>query len=248
MTPNPNQATRLAELRRKSGLTLKEVEEALRKADPKAARSFAALGRYEKDGTIRISIETLHCLAKLYKTTPEYIEHGIGGVNAGDATTKQKDTISNARIRPARPTDDEPLYLPRVPVRARASFAESFASDAGFEDYELSLIQNPTPEMRKNGSIEMEIDGDSMEPTLLSGWFVACTLVDKSNFKYMTSGVYAIVFGNHFVVKRIKDNDLSRNGTLTLHSDNERAGSLTINEEDIVSIWKVQRVTEGKIM
>jgi repressor LexA len=248
MTPNANQATRLADLRRKSGLTLKEVEDALRKSDPKSARSFAALGRYEKDGTIRISIETLHGLAKIYKTTPEYIEHGIISVSAGNATTSTKDTISNARLRAPRPANDEPLYLPRVPVRARASFAESFASDAGFEDYELSLIQNPTPEMRKQGSIEMEIDGDSMEPTLQSGWFVACTLIDKSDYKYMTSGVYAIVFGNYFVVKRIKDNDLSRNGTLTLHSDNERAGSLTIEEQDIVSIWKVLRITEGKIM
>ena len=247
MSLTPNQATRLAELRRKSGLTLKEVEEALRKHDPAAARSFAALGRYEKDSTIRISLETLNGLAKVFKSTPEYIEHGIPGVTAGHAT-KSTDTISNARMRPERPAESEPLYLPRVPVRARASFAESFGSEAGFEEYELSLIQNPTPEMRKDGSIEMEIDGDSMEPTLLSGWFVACTLVDKSDFKYMTSGVYAIVYGNYFVVKRIKDNDLSRNGTLTLHSDNERAGSLTIEEADIVNVWKVQRVTEGKIL
>lgn len=113
------------------------------------------------------------------------------------------------------------------------------------EDYEEVPIQNPTPELRRPGALVIEVDGDSMEPTLMTGWSVACFPIQQADFKYMPGGIYAIVFGNFFVIKRVKDNDILRNGTLTLHSDNERGGTLTVPAEELRGVWKVVKVTDG---
>ena len=109
------------------------------------------------------------------------------------------------------------IQIPFIPVHARATFAETFETEV------------------------FEVDGDSMDPTLITGEQVFCEYVDPADWKYIT-GPVVVAFGNNLiVVKRIKENNLS-NGELTLWSDNEMGGKFTLHTEQdqIRRMYKVR--------
>jgi repressor LexA len=238
------QATRLKYLREAANLTTREVAAFI-------GRSNSQVTRYESVDTADIR-DILEKFAKLYKVTADFILYGEDGPPQGVLEMRRQ--VAQLGIQPTpnppfryQADDIEVTFARRVPVAARATFAENLAEGSGMEEFEEVPIKNPTTELRRPGALEIEVNGDSMEPTLRSGWSVACYKVDKSDFKYLPGGVYAVVFGNFFVIKRIKDNNLLRDGTLTLHSDNERGGTLTVPGEELRGIWKVVKVTDGPL-
>ena len=245
MTPSTKkstQASRLAHLRSMSNLSTREVASYI-------GRAASQISRYESVATADIR-DVVEKLAKLYKVTSDFILYGEDG--PPPAVLEMRRQVAQMGIQPnAMPIrymadDIEVIFARRVPVAARATFAENL-NEGGLEEFEEVPIKNPTPELRRPGALEIEVNGDSMEPTLRSGWSVACYPIDKSDFKYITGGIYAVVFGNFFVIKRIKDNDLLRTGTITLHSDNENGGTLTIPGEELRGIWKVVKITDGPL-
>lgn len=130
------------------------------------------------------------------------------------------------------------IQIPFIPVHARATFAETFET----EIHELSSITIPRlPGINYENGKVFEVDGDSMDPTLITGEQVFCEYVDPADWKYIT-GPVVIAFGNNpIVVKRIKENNLA-NGELTLWSDNEMGGKLTLHTEQdqIRRMYKVR--------
>lgn len=130
------------------------------------------------------------------------------------------------------------IQIPFIPVHARATFAETFET----EIHELSSITIPRlPGINYENGKVFEVDGDSMDPTLITGEQVFCEYVDPADWKYIT-GPVVIAFGNNMiVVKRIKENNLA-NGELTLWSDNEMGGKLTLHTEQdqIRRMYKVR--------
>lgn len=244
LSKKSTQAARLKYLRETANLTTRAVGEYI-------GRSNSQVTRYESVASADIR-EVVDKLAKLYKVTPDYILYGEDGPPANVAEMRRQ--VAQLGIKPMdelplryRTDDIEVSFARRVPVAARATFAENL-TEAGagpMEEFEEVPIKNPTPELRRPGALEMEVDGDSMEPTLMSGWSVACYPIPRSDFKYIPGGIYAVVFGNFFVIKRIKDNNILRDGTLTLHSDNDRGGTLTVPAEELRGVWKVVKVTDG---
>ena len=133
---------------------------------------------------------------------------------------------------------DEWIDVPFVPLHARATFAESFL-DTNVKEIEIVRIQK-RPGINYNKARVFEVDGDSMEPTLVSGEQVLCEVIDPSNWRF-TTGVVVVAFGNMVVIKRIKDNDLI-NGKLVLWSDNEQGGKITLSKDtdEIRRMYKVK--------
>lgn len=130
------------------------------------------------------------------------------------------------------------IQIPFIPVHARATFAETFET----EIHELSTLTIPRlPGINYENGKVFEVDGDSMDPTLITGEQVFCEYVDPADWKYIT-GPVVVAFGNNMiVVKRIKENNLS-NGELTLWSDNEMGGKFTLHTEQdqIRRMYKVR--------
>ena len=242
LTKKSTQATRLKYLREANNLPTREVGKYI-------GRSNSQVSRYETVETADIR-DVVDKLAKLYKVTEDFILYGEDGPPASVLEMRRQvsqlgiKTVDEAPVR-YRADDIEVVFGHRVPVAARATFAENLAEGGKMDNFEEVPIKNPTPELRRPGALEIEVDGDSMEPTLMSGWSVACYPIDKADFKYLPGGVYAVVFGSFFVIKRIKSNNILKDGTLTLHSDNERGGVLTVPAEELRGIWKVVKVTDG---
>ena len=178
----------------------------------------------------------------LGKKTIEKILHTYTDLNRVWLITGEGEMLkSNFTQSDVRNVDTQTMnwiQIPFIPVHARATFAETFET----EIHELSSITIPRlPGINYENGKVFEVDGDSMEPTLITGEQVFCEYVDPADWKYIT-GPVVIAFGNNMiVVKRIKENNLA-NGELTLWSDNEMGGKLTLHTEQdqIRRMYKVR--------
>jgi repressor LexA len=218
-----NQATRLADLRRKSGLTRDQVSEKLRSLDPKAARTGTQIMRYEDDETIRLKKPVLVALAKIYRTSPEYIETGAENPLLAESTAEILGTKADMPY----------VTLPFVRPAAYATFS------ANCQDYnkdELESIQVLIrPGIDYKGAVVIEVRGNSMSPRYPDRSCYAVRPVSDGNWQYAT-GVHAISLRSAmFVFKRITRN---KDGILTLTSDNG-GDEMTVELGDILCMWKV---------
>ncbi|WP_353720327.1 S24 family peptidase [Dyadobacter sp. 676] len=90
----------------------------------------------------------------------------------------------------------------------------------------------------------IEIEGDSMEPYYWEGCKLRCKEVPSEDWPYLNSGVYAVVYGSFFVIKRVKTSPVK--GKLTLHSDNiEMGGSIEIPLSKVRKIWQAIRIVDA---
>jgi transcriptional regulator with XRE-family HTH domain len=148
---------------------------------------------------------------------------------------------SNARRIPVN--ELKVSVLPFLPFGARANFAEHYTDDLNKYPWEHSesLAVLGVPDTKEYAeAIIIDVEGDSMEPTIINGSKVVVTPVQQGNWEYMSSGIYCIIYNGNFVVKRVKDNTLMEKGILHLHSDNPNAGSFPVRGEDIRAVWRVR--------
>lgn len=87
----------------------------------------------------------------------------------------------------------------------------------------------------------------TMSPQLVSGARVMATPVAEGDWVYQSGGVYAVMYRDYLVVKRIRENNLLTHQQLTLYSDHPNGGSVTISADDLRGLWKVVRIVEAPV-
>lgn len=193
-------------------------------------------------GKVVPSSNNLQKLAQYFKVSTDWLLTGFGDIRPSETDEVPNITIENLpeykNVKPIVTSDMNWIQIPFIPVHARATFAETFET----EIHELSTLTIPRlPGINYENGKVFEVDGDSMDPTLITGEQVFCEYVDPADWKYIT-GPVVVAFGNNMiVVKRIKENNLS-NGELTLWSDNEMGGKFTLHTEQdqIRRMYKVR--------
>ncbi|OON67824.1 helix-turn-helix domain-containing protein [Hymenobacter sp. CRA2] len=204
----PNKATRLERLRRESGMSLYEVGAIV-------GKSHTTIARYESDPRAGIKQPTLQALARVYKTTPEFIETG-------------QSPESNIAI-----PDTNYVELPFFTHTAYGTFAANCLDDLP-EDYTTMWVLRREGRDYRNARV-LEVRGNSMAPRYPHGCCVAVRPVQDGDWQYAT-GVHAISLRNQmFIIKRITSN---QNGILQLSSDSN-GEVMTIELGDINCMWKV---------
>ena len=71
----------------------------------------------------------------------------------------------------------------------------------------------------------IQVDGDSMEPTLRDGDYV---LIDE-NINFGTNGIYAIQYGGQILIKRLQ---FKMDGTILIISDNDKYDKEVFNPKE----------------
>ncbi|WP_246202108.1 S24 family peptidase [Spirosoma agri] len=143
-------------------------------------------------------------------------------------------------------TDEDTLEIPFVPVRFYATFVESYADGYGSSETELFRVRKPVLKGHKQ-AVVLEISGNSMSPQLAHGAKVLAVPINESDWEYQSGGVYAVMYRDYFVVKRIRDNELITRKYLTLHSDNPNGGNVTVSLQDIRGMWKIVTIVEAPV-
>ncbi|WP_195360349.1 helix-turn-helix domain-containing protein [Odoribacter splanchnicus] len=186
--------------------------------------------------------DKLKILAEYFNVNAGWLLTGLGDIRSTGDNETLNITIENLpeykNVKPIVTSNMNWIQIPFIPVHARATFAETFET----EIHELSTLTIPRlPGINYENGKVFEVDGDSMDPTLITGEQVFCEYVDPADWKYIT-GPVVVAFGNNMiVVKRIKENNLA-NGELTLWSDNEMGGKFTLHTEQdqIRRMYKVR--------
>ncbi|MVM32369.1 LexA family transcriptional regulator [Spirosoma sp. HMF4905] len=143
-------------------------------------------------------------------------------------------------------TSDDTLEVPFVPVKFYATFVESYSDTISTTDTESFRVRKPLLKGYKN-PVVLEISGSSMSPQLTHGAKVLAVPVSENNWEYQSGGVYAVMYRDYFVVKRIRDNELLTRRYLTLHSDNPNGGNVTVPLSDIRGLWKIVAIVEAPV-
>ena len=141
----------------------------------------------------------------------------------------------------------EPQYvnLTFITILARATFAEMSSSEQDHEQFDTIAVPVMPGESVQNllKCKVFEVNGDSMEPTIIHGQRVVVEPIPESRWEYQSDRVYVISYAGMVVIKRIKTNHLAQSGRLELWSDNEKKGGMkTALRQDIQGIWKVLRL------
>ncbi len=144
--------------------------------------------------------------------------------------------------------DNENSYcnVPYLPVKFHATFVESFADDFRYEEIETYQVSTSVVRKLKNPVI-IEVSGNSMSPQLVDGARIIATPVNQADWIYQSGGVYAVIYRDFFVVKRIRENDLLTKHYVTLHSDNPLGGSISIQAQDLRALWKVAGIVHAPV-
>ncbi len=188
------------------------------------------------NGRAKPSYDTMMSLLTCYpQISADYLIRGILPVLSS--------ADSNARISAA---DDDTVEVPFVPVRFYASFVESFADGNNITETEPFRVRKTVTKGHKN-AVVIEISGNSMSPQLAHGAKVLAVPVSESDWEYQSGGVFAVMYRDYFVVKRIRDNELLTRNYLTLHSDNPNGGNVTVALQDIRGLWKIVTIVEAPV-
>lgn len=153
------------------------------------------------------------------------------------------DTPTNGQLVLA---DEDIIELPFVPIKFYASFIETITEGLQPSALETYRVRKPVERMPKQ-PVVIEISGNSMSPQLVHGAKVMAMQVDENDWEYQSGGVYAVIYRDYFVVKRIKENELLTRKVLTLHSDHPNGGTVTVGVADLRGIWKVISIVEAPV-
>jgi transcriptional regulator with XRE-family HTH domain len=220
------------------GERLREVRELARLSQESLAKkvnmSFHTILRYEKGNYVPPPAK-LRKIADTLGASIRYLQTGQG------KPFERPPETSNGRMLGPAGGPAMVVYFPFIPVKARATFAESYLDAAGSGLDPVGVPAEVAAGLEGKGYV-VEVDGDSMEPYYWSGMRLLARKLDQGDWQYAT-GVHVVIFGsNFFALKRILSNTLRGTGTLSLTSDNPTGGSIEVPEEDIKAIFKIVHV------
>nr|ARK13082.1 hypothetical protein A6C57_23585 [Fibrella sp. ES10-3-2-2] len=231
-----SEGQRLQQYRMKRGISKRALGIMIGLSESSASIS---VGKYEESE--QLEPKTKIALAKAFQIDEAEMRAILGGFQH--------------LVQPA-PTLDEQVAIEFIPVHARAGFAKALFFDEAnlrYSEFEqISISRNAlkagyeTERSRQGKVYIIEVNGDSMEPLLYSGYQVVIYVVDPNDWAYKT-GVVAVLYRDEFVIKRIKDNRLDEDGRLTLHSDNPAGGSISVPRDEIRAIFQVDKIVDGRI-
>ena len=189
------------------------------------------------NGRAKPSYDTIMSLLACYpQISADYLIRGIMPVLNPPEGNAQLMAVS----------DDDTIEVPFVPVKFYATFVESYSDTIRSTDTEMFRVRKPLARGHKN-PVVLEISGSSMSPQLTHGAKVLAVPVSENNWEYQSGGVYAVMYRDYFVVKRIRDNELLTRQYLTLHSDNPNGGNVTVPLRDIRGLWKIVAIVEAPV-
>ena len=179
-----------------------------------------------------------------YLTSPEALDKPNGEVSKEPAVphrTRHPDLydLEGVSLHVLGIPEEIAVFVPYVSRAATASYIENATNENHRVLEVYPVITNIAITSRH---IVFQVSGDSMEPTIVDGSRILCQRIQKDSIRYLNGGVYVVLFSDQLVVKRIQNNSLPKDNTLTLDSDNALHGSLVVLGDDIRGMWQVLEV------
>ncbi len=177
-------------------------------------------------------------LAELMKAAADAIGKTAESGNA-PAVSEPAVVYQPTNVRSVRPHSAEFFRdVPFLSAKAQAGPARLVLTDCTPYTGETHPVLAELVDVRY-AHLVLEIEGHSMEPELRTGSRVLARLIKPNQHEYESGGIYAVLYADRLVIKRIRTNDLGGTGKLTLHSDNPQFGTITVAAPEIQCMWRI---------
>ena len=166
-----------------------------------------SLARYEKN-KVNPSMEFIAKLTDMFNINSNWLLTGKGEMFISNDTTKNSDNY----------------FIDLLNVRAGAGegIYNYVIETVDIISLDKSFFRTPINTNKIKG---IQVDGDSMEPTLRDGDYV---LIDE-NINFGTNGIYAIQYGGQILIKRLQ---FKMDGTILIISDNDKYDKEVFNPKE----------------
>lgn len=170
---------------------------------------------------------------KLYDLNPSYILNGKG------PKLNQETPKSEFRILTIVTDAQNKERIIHVPVPAQAGYISELPDTVFYS--ELPTYSLPDFRYSQGTHRSFDVSGNSMNPVLEEGDKVVCSFLEPNQWLtgIKDDHVYVLITRTDVVVKRIK-NQLKKENSLLLISDNTRYKPYEIDAEDIREVWFVR--------
>ncbi|MDF1697774.1 MAG: S24 family peptidase [Saprospiraceae bacterium] len=171
-----------------------------------------------------VTVMNVMALVETFGANAEYLLAGYGPM------FKEQDE----QFKPVK--ENKIMY---VPIDAHAGYCDQFHETVSKDELEFFSVPGYQPNYGEHRCFD--VAGDSMEPTLFCGDKIICSLVSPDNAysNLRDNYVYVIITHGDIVVKRVVNN-LKKNGTLLIKSDNNFYTNREIEGHEIKEVWMVK--------
>ena len=156
-------------------------------------------------------------------------------VNSCFLLSGEGEMFKQAEIEVAEVKEDRIMY---VPTPAYAGYMDQFHETLTIDDVEKFSIPGYQDAFGEHRCFDVQ--GRSMEPTLYTGDRIICSKVPTSNYYscIKNNHIHVVVTATDILVKRLVNN-ITKDGTVKIISDNESYPSERIAADDIKEVWRV---------
>jgi phage repressor protein C with HTH and peptisase S24 domain len=145
------------------------------------------------------------------------------------------------------PTGVAVVDLPFLPASARPHFIQT-PHELRNEALASVRFQLYEPEDYYPDQLLLEVDSDEMAPRLCKGDWLRCHRVPADSWAYLPDGIYAVVFSNSLMIRRVRTNTLQQTGVFTAYSDNPaHKKPVRVPHDQLRQIWRVLEIVSGSI-
>ena len=171
-----------------------------------------------------VTVKNIMSLVDIFEVNSEFILAGLGPMF--------KEVVANSK--PLK--EDNILY---VPIAAHAGNCDQFNETISKDELEFFSVPGYPSSYGEHRCFD--VSGDSMSPTLKCGDKIICSLVSSDNAysNLRDNYVYVVIANGDVVVKRVVNN-LKKNGTILLKSDNNFFNNREVEGNEIKEIWLVK--------
>jgi transcriptional regulator with XRE-family HTH domain len=225
-TPN-----RIKQLRKQVPLTQAQLAS-------KLGVSRAAVSQFET-GDSKPSLSTLMKLAEVLGVSINDLV-SITYQSPDDKESNSSSTVGFNSI--SHPIE---VHLPLVSTQSRAHFLSLDITPAlkGSDTLALSVTSNEEAN-RYAEALVIEVAEDQMEPLLHVGDKVIAWPVPEAKWVHVYNQVCLVAFDETVTIKAVRENELPTRSLLTLYAQNPAAGFLSVQQEQIKGIWRVEEFFE----
>ena len=170
----------------------------------------------------KIPYEHLINLSRLHNVTTDFLLTG------------------NSNLPDRYPAND---FIPYIPVKAHAGFLKNLHEEDVMDSYEHYRIPgyNPTQD-----SLLVEIEGDSMEPSIMSGEVLICQVQPKPD-RVPEDTAVVLLTRDQVIITRLREKPDPEH--FCVESDNpEHAGPKRINRSDVRRLLVVRGKVSNQLM
>ncbi|WP_320034832.1 S24 family peptidase [Halarcobacter sp.] len=190
-----------------------------------------SLARYEKNKT-KPSMEFVSKLTNMFNINSNWLLTGTGKILLENESSENNSLVAEPKPKYEPSSNNYQIDLLNVRAGAGEGIYNYVIETVDTISLDKSFFRTPINTNKVKG---IQVDGDSMEPTLRHGDYV---LIDE-NITFGTNGIYAIQYGGQILIKRLQ---FKIDGSILIISDNQKYEKEIFNPQENQLPFKVMGI------